>query len=334
MSNPSARNNRLTFSLRGLFVGVTIIAVGSAAIWTAALPARREYAAAQSLISFAQSERKPGVKPAVAVLANAECKSVPSPNHTPPVVIDYQPAQGVDRLLCWIAGLPGHVEKVAIWQSDAAARCFFANAANFQGLEELSIYCDTISDCEIGMLVQCPGLGSITLACDELDGSELRTLGALPELTQLTVKSDSLDCGVFAAVGECRGLWSLQIEGPLGLESMPEARPLGRFNELPLVMLQISGDFPDVVLKHVADVGELTFLNIHSGVLTDSGVALLANNESIQHLVIDCEHITDASIDTLITMKALRQFAFDFRSGITAEGLRRLEAVRPDILCP
>lgn len=329
MSDTSTRKNRLTFSLRGLFIAITIIAAASAAIWTAALPARREHAAAQSLIALARSVDKPVVKPAVAVSANAVCNSVPSPNHTPPVVIEYEPAQGVDRILCWIAGSPGRVEKIEIWQSDAAARCFFDNARNFKRLKEVSIYCDAISGSDIATLGHCTGLSNITLGCDELDGSELRPLGALPNLTQLTVKSDALDCGVFAAVGECRGLWFLDLQGPIFGERIHEGS-FGRFSELNLDLLVLTGDFPDVALKHVADMPALTYLSISSETLTDRGMAFLANNDSIQDLSIIGSRITDASIDTLRSMTKLRQLNDDDTS-ITAAGRQRLGALPPDV---
>ena len=332
MSNPSTRKNRLTYSLRGLFIAITIIAAASAAVWTAALPARLEHMAAQALVASAQLEPGAVERLAPVIPAKAECATESRPPaEKPSVEIEYQGSRGIDSFLCWVAGSPGHVQQIVIREGDFAPQFFFENAAKFKWLQKASIDCDRITAHDVEAIARCRELAELTIECHTMHGSELRPLAALPELTQLTVKSDSLDCGVFAAMGECRGLWSLEIEGPRGLESTMSQSPFGRFRELRLVMLQMSGDFPEVVLEHVADLRELTFLTIHSGALTDSGVAFLASNQSIQVLFIHCENITDASIGTLINMKALRQFSFDFRCGITAEGLKRLEAARPDI---
>ncbi len=83
-------------------------------------------------------------------------------------------------------------------------------------------------------------------------------------------------------------------------------------------------------LALAARMPRLKRLDLRDTQVDDGMLAALRGNAVIEELVLARVHVTDASVETLLSMKALKR-VFLWQSGVSAEGVAHLAAQRPEL---
>jgi YHS domain-containing protein len=86
----------------------------------------------------------------------------------------------------------------------------------------------------------------------------------------------------------------------------------------------------DETMKLAARMPNLSRLDVRETAATDAGVAALQGHAQLAELVLARTHLTDAAVDSLLALPALKK-VFLWNSGVGVQGLARLRQQRADL---
>ncbi len=86
----------------------------------------------------------------------------------------------------------------------------------------------------------------------------------------------------------------------------------------------------DGTIVWLADCKSLRRLDLRATALSDTGLAAIAGHATLAELVLSQNKLTDAAVDSLISMGALARVHL-WRSGISPEAIARLKSARPEL---
>lgn len=98
-----------------------------------------------------------------------------------------------------------------------------------------------------------------------------------------------------------------------------------------LYKLRLAGPITDAGLVHLADVCELTSLDLHIVGVTDVGVAELGRVKRLQRLNLTYTKVTDAGLDALAGLRDLKWLGLSY-TRVTLAGIDRLRLSLSDTI--
>ena len=160
-------------------------------------------------------------------------------------------------------------------------------------------------------------------AITDQSGPHLAKLGKLSQLEVFRCQGFGSD-GVLALKG--MGLTRLTLRDLPNVDD----RAMEVFDELPQLKRLFLHELPtvsDAGLQHLSKLSALELLDIWTvPQMTDATVAEIAKLPNLKELSIRVTGVTDASIDTLLSMKDLQSLTFKENGSVTADGLKKLQA--------
>lgn len=160
-------------------------------------------------------------------------------------------------------------------------------------------------------------------AITDQSGPHLAKLGKLSQLEVFRCQGFGSE-GVLALKG--LGLTRLTLRDLPNVDD----RAMEVFDELPKLRRLYLHELPtvgDAGLAHLSKLSALELLDIWTlPQMTDASVAEIAKLPSLKELSIRTTGVTDAAIDTLLSMKNLQSLTFKENGSVTADGLKKLEA--------
>jgi hypothetical protein len=185
--------------------------------------------------------------------------------------------------------------------------------------------------------------------CREFDDAMVERLAGLARLESLVITNSGIgDAAVAVIAGACPGLVELDLSSNVNLTgaAMKSIASLGklerldlmqtRFNDLQLRRLAKLPELRIVDLRGTMDAGDMTLgvlgrlphlraLKHRSSIVTDEGLAELAQNRALESLLIQDFAITDASGGHLARLPGLTSLEVFRCQGFGSEGLLAIE---------
>ncbi len=158
----------------------------------------------------------------------------------------------------------------------------------------------------------------------QITAEGLRSLSELSELKDLSLSGDNIDDGVIASLAGLTELKKVRLRGTA--ITGDNIAPIG---DTPIEDLELAEtDFGNAGMADVAEMPELTKLNLWLTKIDDQGLQSLAGNERLTSLNLDnLPGITDASIDVIASMPSLT-FLHLGKTAVTADGVERLDKLQ------
>lgn len=198
----------------------------------------------------------------------------------------------------------------------------------FPSLSELKVDCDSCPSELFSELRKNRRLSKLEIKCSETLPVGLEALASISTLEELAISVQYLRGADVGAIGRCSHLTVLSLKyGELTM-SKGDVERLQGLKELR--GLFISGECDNEWCSLLADLPNLDVVSIDSEHITDEGIALLCQSESISTVVLTCEELSSACIAHFATMESLRSLTL-VNTNISDRELDRLRTERPDI---
>ena len=157
--------------------------------------------------------------------------------------------------------------------------------------------------------------------------------GAVARLAKLPLEGIGLDGtsvteAVFKTLSQIKTLKQLGVSHSLGIKGVG-AEALANHPALTIVSIGGTG-FGDPGMKALASLRQLTKLGLNHDQVTDAGLAALANHPALESLMFSPQmtpRITDASLQTVATLKALKELQINDTVLTYDGGLKLLKAL-------
>jgi len=160
-----------------------------------------------------------------------------------------------------------------------------------------------------------------------IDDAAVARLARLP-LQGIGLDGTSVTEAVFKTLGQIKTLKQLSMSHVLGIKGT-DADALMNHPALAIVSIGGTG-FGDAGMKALASLRQLTKLGLNHDQITDAGLAALANHPTLESLMFSPQmtpRITDASLPTVATLKALKELQINDTVLTYDGGLKLLKAL-------
>jgi hypothetical protein len=322
--------SHLRFSLRAGLVAVTLTCILAALLANSILAIRREAAHARELDRV------------IRMVDDGLCS-----------VDTCRPNSLLRQALYRLAGSPGEVYSVRVFR-DPSFEALIAHGKYFSRLRDLEVICPVAVQSPDAPAASAPAIGRRHLeAIGEFrslrklqisgpfdDDVSLRPLGKLSHLFELDleIKSRRVPRGLTDGLDNLPALGALNIYIPDLNIYIPELEadvPSHLFECFPrlraLQFLNLGFEINDEIFEHISRAPKLRDLAVGGSSLTDDGGGRACVRLHVVWLCLTAEeNVTDASIDSLASIKELHDLKVD-KNQFSPAGLARLRSLRPDI---
>jgi Leucine-rich repeat (LRR) protein len=224
---------------------------------------------------------------------------------------------------------------------------------SFPKLRFVRMYGPNVTDKVIGYLKGAKDLRVLSLEqCSSVSPEAFDTIGQMSNLTELSLfgalKTNDAAVGKLssltkmqtlelrqtlvtsAALSHLKGMKSLKSlnveETAVGNEGLAHIQGLTALEELNLRQSQVD----DKGLAYLKNLTKLQRLNLDKCNITNDGLVNLKPLKNLDYLHIGSTHVTDAGLPHLYGLKKLTKVDLTYLSGITDEGVDKLQAELPD----
>ena len=197
---------------------------------------------------------------------------------------------------------PFRIESLVIDGARAVTDAELAQVHRLQTLRELGVARTSVTDQGLESLPGMASLMSLNLQGLNLTDTALETLGRIPQLNYVVAEGTFTDKGI------------------------AQLKPLKRLEHLSLVADTPTNSALSTIVAHHPDL--VTLLTEHFNV-NDDGLSELTKLSDLRILGLADSPVTDASVDTIGSMKALTQLIIQ-GTQISRDGLQRLQTMLPN----
>jgi hypothetical protein len=194
-------------------------------------------------------------------------------------------------------------------------------------LKSLSIHGARFTPTDWSLFQNFPALQKLELDHSGVTDSALKELCALSQLKSLLIHGSQLIDQGLDLIGQLTRLEELKLDGSKGItdEGIVKLAPLENLRFLDLHHAKITGEG----FEHLTTLTQLRKLNIHGTRASDIGMKAIAKLSALEELRIDQNGVSDNGVMYLKNLRRLRRLHVG--RGVTARGVRKLEAVLPEL---
>jgi len=228
------------------------------------------------------------------------------------------------------------------------------HVATMTGLQILNLTLTPTVDTDLEPLAALKELQSISLASTECTGEAFAKLNGFTKLNNINMHHTPVnDAGLAAAagIGDLERLWVAHghftdAAGPsfashknlhrLGIgskEPNSTGAIIAHLKNLPLLELELyDNQSSEEAIFHAAAIPTLKLLSCgYAPRVTDAALDAVAKMSALETFSISAAKLTDDGIQKLAAVKTLKSVKFGKMKGVTADGIAKLRAARPDM---